>query len=69
MLAEILWTLPIDQHQWPRPEDVELAEVCGRLIVFILDTDIIRNYSANIYKITFYNYNYECDFFSAEAFM
>ncbi|KAK9520600.1 hypothetical protein VZT92_020474 [Zoarces viviparus] len=25
-LAEVLWTLPIDQDQWPRPEDVELAE-------------------------------------------
>ncbi|XP_029302302.1 uncharacterized protein LOC115017756 [Cottoperca gobio] len=26
MLAEVLWTLPIDQDQWPRPQDVELAE-------------------------------------------
>ncbi|XP_070761390.1 transforming growth factor beta regulator 1 isoform X1 [Enoplosus armatus] len=26
MLAEILWTLPIDQDQGPSPEDVELAE-------------------------------------------
>ncbi|XP_063763452.1 matrix metalloproteinase-20-like [Eleginops maclovinus] len=25
--AEILWSLPIDQDQWPRPQDVELAEV------------------------------------------
>ncbi|XP_037632450.1 matrix metalloproteinase-20-like isoform X2 [Sebastes umbrosus] len=26
MLAELLWTLPIDQDQGPRPEDEELAE-------------------------------------------
>lgn len=35
MLAEILWTLPINQDQWPRPEDVELAEVCGWTTSFI----------------------------------
>ncbi|XP_078140175.1 matrix metalloproteinase-20-like [Centroberyx gerrardi] len=26
MFVDILWTLPIDQDQWLRPEDVELAE-------------------------------------------
>lgn len=30
MLVEILWTLPIDEDQRLRPEDVELAEVCGQ---------------------------------------
>ncbi|XP_071061274.1 uncharacterized protein [Pseudochaenichthys georgianus] len=26
IFAEILWSLPIDRDQWPRPQDVELAE-------------------------------------------
>lgn len=35
MLVDYVWTLPIDPDQWPRPEDEELAEVCGWTTVFM----------------------------------
>ena len=28
MFVDIIWTLPISEEQWLRPEDVQLAEVC-----------------------------------------
>lgn len=28
VLTDLLWTLPISKEQWPRLEDLELAEVC-----------------------------------------
>lgn len=55
MLAELLWTLPIDQDQGPRPEDEEQAEVC---IVYI----------RHPIRIHINSHDYECDFGCAETF-
>lgn len=33
MFVDILWTSPIHEEQWLRPEDAELAEVCVRKTV------------------------------------